>query len=99
MNGVDVGIEVADRAEGKTMIANSALEQLPGIPLLSASGLTGYDVANDLVTERIGDGFYLMGDQRRDVKSSYPLLAQRVMVAAAHEAHAAIRILPGHPEP
>ena len=51
------------------------------------------------MTERIADGFYLVGDQRSDVRMGYSLLASRVMVAAAHEAHAAIRILLGYPEP
>jgi sulfur carrier protein ThiS adenylyltransferase len=97
--GADVIIEAADRAEVKAMIANAALEELPDTPLVSASGLAGIDSANDIVTERIGDGFYLVGDQRSDVREGHPLLASRVMVAAAHEAHAAIRILLGHPAP
>jgi sulfur carrier protein ThiS adenylyltransferase len=72
---------------------------LPDVPLVSASGLAGFDSANEVVTERIADGFYLVGDQRSDVRMGYSLLASRVMVAAAHEAHAAIRILLGYPEP
>ncbi len=98
MGGADVIIEAADRAEVKAMIANAALEELPDTPLVSASGLAGVDSANDIVTERIGDGFYLVGDLRSDVREGHPLLASRVMVAAAHEAHAAIRILLGYPE-
>jgi sulfur carrier protein ThiS adenylyltransferase len=97
--GADVVIEAADRAEVKAMIANTALTVLPDVPLVSASGLAGFDSANDIVTERIADGFYLVGDQRSDVRMGYSLLASRVMVAAAHEAHAAVRILLGYPEP
>ena len=99
VGGADVVIEAADRAEAKAMIANTALTDLPDVPLVSASGLAGFDSANEVVTERIADGFYLVGDQRSDVRLGYSLLASRVMVAAAHEAHAAIRILLGHPEP
>jgi sulfur carrier protein ThiS adenylyltransferase len=99
VRGADVVIEAADRAEAKAMIANTALTDLPDIPLVSASGLAGFDSANDVVTERIADGFYLVGDQRSDVRMGYSLLASRVMVAAAHEAHATIRILLGYPEP
>ena len=99
VGGADVVIEAADRAEVKAMIANTALTDLPDIPLVSASGLAGFDSANEVVTERIGDGFYLVGDQRSDVRLGYSLLASRVMVAAAHEAHAAVRILLGYPEP
>jgi sulfur carrier protein ThiS adenylyltransferase len=99
VGGANVLIEAADRAEVKAMIANTALAQLPGIPLVTASGLAGFDSANDVVTEMIADGFYLVGDLRSDVRLGYPLLASRVMVAAAHEAHAAVRILLGYPEP
>ncbi len=99
VDGADVIIEAADRAEVKAMIANAALDKLPDTPLVSASGLAGFDSANEIVTERIADGFYLVGDQHSDVREGHPLLASRVMVAAAHEAHAAIRILLGHPEP
>jgi sulfur carrier protein ThiS adenylyltransferase len=95
----DVVIEAADRAEVKAMIANTALEQLPDTPLISASGLAGFDSANEVVTERVVDMFYLVGDLRSDVSLGYPLFASRVMVAAAHEAHAAVRILLGYPEP
>ncbi len=99
VGAADVVIEAADRAEVKAMIANTALTELPQVPLVSASGLAGFDSANDVTTERIADSFYLVGDQRSDVRMGYSLLASRVMVAAAHEAHAAIRILLGYPEP
>ncbi|HEY5541525.1 MAG TPA: sulfur carrier protein ThiS adenylyltransferase ThiF [Coriobacteriia bacterium] len=99
VKGADVVIEAADRAEVKAMIVNTALAELPGLPLVSASGLAGFDSANDVVTERIGDDFYLVGDLRSDVRLGHSLFASRVMVAAAHEAHAAVRILLGYPEP
>jgi len=99
VKGADVVIEAADRAEVKAMIANTALAQIPDTPLVSASGLAGFDSANDVVTERIADGFYMVGDLRSDVRMGHSLFASRVMVAAAHEAHAAVRILLGYPEP
>jgi sulfur carrier protein ThiS adenylyltransferase len=97
--GADVVIEAVDRAEIKAMIVNTALEQLPGTPLVSASGLAGLDSANDIVTEQIADGFYMVGDQRSDVRTEHSLFASRVMTAAAHEAHIVVRILLGYPEP
>jgi sulfur carrier protein ThiS adenylyltransferase len=99
VKGADVVVEAADRAEVKAMIANTALEELPGTPLVSASGLAGFDSANLVVTERIADDFYMVGDLRSDVRTEHSLLASRVMVAAAHEAHAVVRILLGYPEP
>lgn len=95
----DVVIEAVDTAETKAMIANTLLRERPDLPLVSASGLAGFDTANSVVTERVAEHFYLAGDHTSDVRDDLPLLASRVMVAAAHEAHAAIRILLGHPEP
>jgi sulfur carrier protein ThiS adenylyltransferase len=95
----DVVIEAVDRADVKAMIANVLLRESPETPLVSASGLAGFDSANDIVTEQIADNFYLVGDLTSDVRNDLPLMASRVMVAAAHEAHAAIRFLLGHPQP
>lgn len=95
----DVVIEAVDRAEVKAFIANTLLCHMPDKPLVGASGLAGISSANSVVTERITDSFYLVGDLHSDVRHGHALIASRVMVAAAHEAHAAIRILLGHAEP
>lgn len=92
----DVVIEAVDRADVKAMVANIMLRDAPHIPLVSASGLAGFDSANDVVTERLAENFYLVGDCTSDVRHGLPLLASRVMVAAAHQAHVAIRVLLGH---
>lgn len=95
----DVVIEAVDRAEAKAMVSNAVLGGLPGIPLISASGLAGLDSANHICTERVMDTFYLVGDLHSDVRHGHSLFASRVMTAAAHQAHAAIRILLGYTEP
>ncbi len=95
----DVVIEAVDTAEAKAMIANTILCDRPDLPLVSASGLAGFSSANDVTTERMGESFYLTGDHTSDVRDNLPLMASRVMVAAAHEAHMAIRILLGYDEP
>ena len=95
----DVLVEAVDRADVKAMIANTILRERPDLPLVAASGLAGFDSANSILTERIGDNYYLVGDQMSDVTLGHSLFASRVMVAAAHEAHAVIRILLGYPEP
>ena len=95
----DVVIEAVDRTEVKAMIVNVITSGAPELPLVSASGLAGVASANEVITERVGENFYLVGDLRSDVRAGLPLLASRVMVAAAHQAHAAVRILLGHLEP
>lgn len=95
----DVVIEATDRADVKAMLVGTLLDTRPGVPLVAASGLAGFGSANEIATERVGEDFYLVGDLESDVRDGLPLMASRVMVAAAHEAHAAIRILLGYPEP
>jgi sulfur carrier protein ThiS adenylyltransferase len=99
VGGADVIIEAVDRAETKAMIVNACMRDLTATPLVTASGLAGYGSANDIATERPCDELYLVGDLTSDVSAGLPLLASRVMVAAAHEAHAAIRRLLGLVEP
>lgn len=94
-----VVIEAADGAEAKAMVANTLLTLRPGLPLVAASGLAGAGSANEVVTAEMAAGFYIVGDQESDVRGAMPLISSRVMVAAAHEAHMAIRILLGHAQP
>jgi len=95
----DVIVEAVDTAGDKAMIVNACTAELPDTPLVTVSGLAGSGSANRIVTERIAENVYLVGDLESDVGSGLPLYASRVMVAAAHEAHAVIRVLLGHPEP
>jgi len=95
----DVVVEAVDRADTKAMVVNTCMEALPDTPLVTASGLAGYGSANSIATERPCDNLYLVGDLESDVNAGHPLFASRVMVASAHEAHAAIRRLLGFEEP
>lgn len=94
-----VVVEAVDRADVKAMVANTLLVHRAGLPIVAASGLAGAGSANHIVTEELASGFYMVGDHTSDVRNSLPLMSSRVMAAAAHEAHMAIRILLGHPEP
>lgn len=94
-SGVDVLIEAVDTADDKALIVEVASETLPATPLVWAMGLAGYDSANSIETARVGEQSWLIGDLEADVRDGLPLLATRVMVAAAHEAHMAMRVLLG----
>lgn len=98
VRGADVIVEAVDGAETKAMIMNECLERLPDVPLVAASGLAGFGSANAVVTRRMAEKLYVVGDLTSDVRDGLPLFASRVMIAAAHEAHAVIRVLLGHPE-
>lgn len=97
-SGVDVLIEAVDAAEAKTAIVSAASLQLPNTPLVWAMGLAGWESANRIETQRVGEHSWLVGDLEADVREGHPLLASRVMVASAHEAHMAIRVLLGERE-
>jgi sulfur carrier protein ThiS adenylyltransferase len=93
--GVDVLLEAVDTAEDKAMIVETASDQLPDTPVVWVMGLAGCASANAITTERVGENLWVVGDLTADVRDGLPLVAPRVMVAAAHQAHMATRILLG----
>jgi len=94
----DVVCEAFDDAESKAMLANSVLEHLPQVYLVAASGMAGMGTSNAIKTRRIAKRFYLCGDEVSDVKDTIGLVAPRVMLCAAHQAHTVLRILAGEYE-
>ena len=95
LSGADVICEAFDGAEQKAMLVNGVLEHFPEKYLVSASGMAGMDSANDIRTRRVMGRFYLCGDGRSEVADCGSLVAARVMVCAAHQAHMILRILSG----
>jgi sulfur carrier protein ThiS adenylyltransferase len=93
----DVVVEAVDSAEAKAMILSCCTERMPGVPVVSASGLAGHGSANAIETVQVAEDLWVAGDQVSDIRAGHALVASRVMVAAAHEAHAVIRILLGLP--
>lgn len=95
---VDVLLEAVDSAEDKAMIVETASDKLPDTPLIWVAGLAGCASANAIATQRVGETVWVVGDLEADIRDGLPLLASRVMTAAAHEAHIATRILLGLPD-
>lgn len=91
----DVICEAFDVAEEKAMLVNGVLEQLPQKYLVAASGMAGLGEANRIKTRRIASRFYLCGDGVSDAGDGLGLVAPRVMLCAAHQAHVVLRILAG----
>ena len=90
--------EAFDNAEAKAMLVNGVLEQLPECYLVAASGMAGMDTPNTIRTRKIMKRFYLCGDEVSDVTDTIGLVAPRVMLCAAHQAHTVLRILAGEYE-
>ena len=98
LKGADVVCEAFDNAEAKAMLVNGVLEQLPDCYLVAASGMAGMDTPNTIRTRKVMGRFYLCGDEKNDVADTIGLVAPRVMLCAAHQAHAVLRILAGEYE-
>ena len=94
----DVVCEAFDNAEAKAMLVNGVLEQLPQCYLVAASGMAGMDTPNTIQTRKVMKHFYLCGDETNDVADTIGLVAPRVMLCAAHQAHTVLRILAGEYE-
>ena len=98
LKDVDVVCEAFDRAESKAMLVNCVLEQLPECYLVAASGMAGISTPNSIKTRKIMKRFYLCGDEVSDVEDTVGLIAPRVMLCAAHQAHTVLRIIAGEYE-
>lgn len=99
LSEADIICEAFDRAEAKAMLADGVLEKLHTKYLIAASGMAGLGSANSIQTRRITNRFYLCGDGISDVADDIGLVAPRVMLCAAHQAHMVLRILSGNLEP
>lgn len=89
----DIICEAFDDADCKAMLVNIVTERMPEKYLVAASGMAGMGSANTIQTRRISKRFYLCGDGTSDVQSEGSLVASRVMICAAHQAHTVLRIL------
>ena len=95
LKDADIVCEAFDNAQSKAMLVNGVLDQLPDCYLIAASGMAGMDTPNTIKTRKIMKRFYLCGDEVSDVANTIGLVAPRVMLCAAHQAHTVLRILAG----
>ena len=95
LKNADVICEAFDDARAKAMLVNHVLEYLPDRYLIAASGMAGIHSPNTIRTRRITKRFYLCGDEESDIADGIGLVAPRVMLCAAHQAHTVLRILAG----
>lgn len=93
LKDADIICEAFDHAESKAMLTNTVLETMPEKFLVAASGMAGMGSANAIQTRRVSKRFYICGDGVSDVAEAGSLVASRVMLCAAHQAHTVLRIL------
>ncbi|SNU09279.1 sulfur carrier protein ThiS adenylyltransferase [Lachnospiraceae bacterium] len=95
LGNADIICEAFDKADQKAMLVNTVLETFPEKYMLSGTGMAGFGSANTIQSRKVFGKFYLCGDEKSDVNDGIGLVASRVMVCAAHEAHMVLRILSG----
>ena len=93
LQDADIICEAFDDAECKAMLTNTVLTELRDKYLVAASGMAGMGVTNSIKTRRITSRFYLCGDETSEVSDGIGLVAPRVALCAAHQAHTVLRII------
>ena len=91
---IEIVVEAFDRAETKAMTLEKLLTDKNKI-VVSASGMAGLGSANEIVTRKIKDNFYLIGDNYSDYEEYSGIMSTRVMLCAAHQANMVLRLILG----
>ena len=91
---IEIVVEAFDRAETKAMLMEELLINTNKI-VVSASGMAGLGSANEIVTRKIKDNFYLIGDNYSDYEEYLGIMSTRVMICAAHQANMVLRLILG----
>lgn len=91
---IEIVVEAFDRAETKAMLMEELLTNTNKI-VVSASGMAGLGSANEIVTRKIKDNFYLVGDNYSDYEEYLGIMSTRVMICAAHQANVVLRLILG----
>ncbi|MBC2398458.1 sulfur carrier protein ThiS adenylyltransferase ThiF [Clostridium tetanomorphum] len=92
---VDLIIEAVDNPKCKAALTNTVLTKMKNKKIIAASGVAGYFENNTIVTRKINDNFYIVGDEKSEAAIGMGLMAPRVGIAANHQANLALRIILG----
>jgi len=93
--GADIVVEAFDGAEAKSMLVESMAAVFPKRPVVMASGLAGHESGNSIITRKISDGMYVVGDLVNEARPGRGLMSPRVGIAAHHQANTVLRLLLG----
>ena len=91
---IEIVVEAFDRAETKAMAIEELLTNKNKI-VVSASGMAGLGSANEIITRKIKENFYLIGDNYSDYEEYSGIMSTRVMLCAAHQTNMVLRIILG----
>ena len=91
---IEIIVEAFDRAETKAMTLEELLTDKNKI-VVSASGMAGLGSGNEIITRKVRDNFYLIGDNYSDYEEYSGIMSTRVMLCAAHQANVVLRLILG----
>jgi sulfur carrier protein ThiS adenylyltransferase len=91
---VDVVVEALDKAETKTRFVQEVLRDLPGKPVVAASGVAGWGGCERLELKRLAP-LHLVRDDRARSSDDGVLLAPKVCTLANMQANTVLEILLG----
>lgn len=89
----DVICEAFDDAEEKASLADAVLTEFPDKYYIASSGMAGFGAADELTTRRITPHFYLCGDMKSESCADSGIVATRVALCGALQAHLALRLI------
>ncbi len=91
---IEIVVEAFDVAETKAMAIEELLTSSNKI-LVSASGMAGLGSGKEIITRKVRDNFYLIGDNYSDYEEYSGIMSTRVMLCAAHQANVVLRLIVG----
>ncbi|KEI01302.1 sulfur carrier protein ThiS adenylyltransferase ThiF [Clostridium botulinum] len=92
---VDIIVEAFDNPHSKAVITNTVLTKMKDKKLVVASGMAGYYTGNTILSKKLRENLYFVGDGQSESKPGVGLMAPRVAIAANHEANTVLRIILG----
>jgi len=84
--------EAFDDPQYKAILVNALLEK-GGIKVVAASGMAGFESANEIKTRKIFKNLYVCGDFVPSAQEGIGFMAPRVGICAGHQANMALRLL------
>ena len=91
---VEIIVEAFDVAQTNAISIQELLTNKNKI-VISASGMAGLGSANEIITRKVRDNFYLIGDNYSDYEEYSGIMSTRVMLCAAHQANVVLRLIVG----
>lgn len=94
IQGNSIVVEAFDGAETKSMLVDAFFTHKTGNQcIFAASGMAGFGDGNLIHTRQVNDYFYLIGDEKSDVRKEKTLVASRVSLCASAQAHCILQHL------